>query len=310
MILSWDENSLVVLTDEGDVFFVPSNSPGYCSSKLLNRFYPLKLNVYSEDICIVGTYKNDSMFGPCFICPPNTQNNGNFSIQCKNCLNDSFCPLGSIGDMNSDDVTSDDDALPFPESQELTDYEDILINRIFTFGSTKMCLLMSPLFWACVVFALITLIIIIMGILRFCPRRKKTREMMKSIFARFDLIGEGELWFGGLLSFVVCVLIIFSYVFGNHFVSLYPIENLSNDGSIFVCDLSMINSQFSTGLRLLSIRKNEDQQPMFDLLDSQQFTLTIELINTGFTCDDLTLQQTHGQASFFIKLTSFNCSMK
>jgi hypothetical protein len=55
----------------------------------------------------------------------------------------------------------------------------------------------------------------------------------------------------------------------------------------------------------LSTQKDEDEQPIFDLLDSQIFTLTIELINTGFSCNDVTLEQDHGTTSPSIKLKSF-----
>ncbi len=86
---------------------------------------------------------------------------------------------------------------PYPESQELTNYKDILINRIFTFGPWKTCLIVSPLFWACVVF--------------------------------------------GLIIFYV--------------VHQWLIHNLVQNFNSY---------QF---------KKNEDEQPIFDLLDSQVFTL-------------------------------------
>ncbi len=73
----------------------------------------------------------------------------------------------------------------------------------------------------------------------------------------------------------------------------------------------MINHHhFHVILQLLSIKKNENEQPIFDLLDSQLFNLTIELINTGFICENLTIQQNPGETSPIILIKSFNCSIK
>ena len=88
----------------------------------------------------------------------------------------------------------------------------------------------------------------------------------------------------------IIVLVSFSYWFSVSFIRRYPIEEVFEPAT-FACDQTLINSQFSTGLELLSIPKSEDAQPIFDLLDKQTFNLTVELINTGFTCNSITTQE-------------------
>jgi len=300
MMSSWSSNNLAILSDHGDVYLIPQNCPGYVSTLLTNIHYPLRLNIYLQEICIVGTYKNDSTFGPCSVCPSNTKNNGSFSFECIPCDKDSFCSLAAVNDIANDDLISFNQSYAYPQSPKLTNFEDILVNRVFSFGSTPKCLMMSPLFWATIVFGITVSIIVFMGILRFCPKRNPIRKKMKDIFSRLDLIGEGELWIGGLFSIVICVLIIFSYVFSAHFIKLYPIEKVDLNATSLSCDSSITNSKFSSALELLAITKSKEQQQIFDMLDSQQLNLTIELVNTGFSCLHLKT----------INFKSFNCSKK
>jgi hypothetical protein len=131
-----------------------------------------------------------------------------------------------------------------------------------------------------------------MIIIKLCawPQCIKCRKQSKNIFKHTDIIGEGERLTGGLATLAIIVLISFSYWFSASFLRRYPIEKVSAP-AIFACDQSLINAQFSTGLELLSLPKSKDAQPIFDLLDKQIFNLTVELINTGFTCSSINVQQ-------------------
>jgi hypothetical protein len=122
-----------------------------------------------------------------------------------------------------------------------------------------------------------------------CKQLSKCRKKTKSIFKHTDIIGEGEMWAGGLASLAIIVLISFSYWFSASFIGRYPIEQVFEPAT-FSCDQSLINARFSTGLELLSIPKSEDAQPIFDLLDQQIFNLTVELINTGFLCNSTAVE--------------------
>ncbi|CAF1687138.1 unnamed protein product, partial [Adineta ricciae] len=70
--------------------------------------------------------------------------------------------------------------------------------------------------------------------------------------------------------------------FSAAFIKRYPIENI-HEPAVFACDESLVNSQFSTALELLAIPKSEDAQPIF--------VLSFELINTGFPCVSITVQE-------------------
>ncbi len=83
------------------------------------------------------------------------------------------------------------------------------------------------------------------------------------------------------------VLIISAYVFSNKYSSKYPIEKIIGQSS-FACDTTTRNAKFSTTVQQVpnTPRSTKDIQMMFDLLNSQLFTLNINLIQTAFTCND------------------------
>jgi hypothetical protein len=123
-----------------------------------------------------------------------------------------------------------------------------------------------------------------------CHQCLNCRRTAKNIFKHTDLIGEGEMWAGGLATMAIIVLLSFSYWFSASFIQRYPIEKVFGP-ALFACDETLINAQFSAGLDSLAIPKSPDSQPIFDLLDQQTFYLTVELINTGFTCNSITTQE-------------------
>ncbi len=104
------------------------------------------------------------------------------------------------------------------------------------------------------------------------------------------MIGEGELVVGGLFSFAIVVLIAFAYSFSNSYFHRYPIEQINGDVT-FACDQTLTNAQFSSGLMSISIPPNDDEVPIFQLLDAQSLTLYIDFINTLFTCTDISVLQ-------------------
>ena len=111
--------------------------------------------------------------------------------------------------------------------------------------------------------------------------------MTKLIFRHTDLIGEGEYWVGGLISFCIIVLVCFSYSFSNQYYNQYPIEESSD--SYFACDLTMRNAKFDTNLQSLAIPVDHEEQEMFDLLNEQSFIVQFDFINTLIRCDAISL---------------------
>jgi len=289
--------NMAILTTNADILIIPIAAAGYVSGwvdteALVFVFY------FKPKLCIGGTYKNRSSLGPCQICPPHTRNPGTSSnaiLQCIPCsytTSTSFCPLASLADIDLSTKPSYTQALPYPETGDTTDIEDLLIKNVFQITTDENCLLISPLLWTLVVSGLCFLILIFMIVIKLCGCQQclNCRKRAKNIFKHTDIIGEGEMWVGGLASLAIIVLVSFSYWFSVSFIRRYPIEEVFEPAT-FSCDKRLINARFSTGLEVLDIPKSNDSQLIFDLLDEQTFNLTVELINTGFTCNSITTQE-------------------
>ncbi|CAF4782874.1 unnamed protein product, partial [Rotaria socialis] len=109
-----------------------------------------------------------------------------------------------------------------------------------------------------------------------------------TFFRHSDLIGNGEFWFDGLISFSNIVLIVYSVWFGTIFVIKCPIETLN--GAYFTYDTSLRNTKFNSALQLLATIKLNEETPIVDMLDMQKFAMTINFLTTGYTCNDVIAQ--------------------
>ncbi|CAF1522483.1 unnamed protein product [Adineta steineri] len=291
------KGNMAILTSNADILIIPNAPAGY-ASRWIDTTDRVFVFYYQPKLCIGGTYKNLTSLGPCQICPPNTQNPGTLTsgiTQCIPCSNDSsnsFCPLASLTDIDLSTVHSYSQSLAYPETGDTTDVENLLVKNVFQISSNPHCLLISPILWTGVVVALCVLVLIFMSITHAlkCKAFIECGKKAKKIFKQTDIIGEGEMWMGGLATLAILVLVSFAYWFSVSFIRRYPIEEVLEPAT-FACDETLVNSQFSTGLQLLTIPKSQEAQPIFDLLDQQTFNLTIELINTGFTCNSVTTQE-------------------
>jgi hypothetical protein len=115
---------------------------------------------------------------------------------------------------------------------------------------------------------------------------------LQTVFRHTDLIGEGEYWISGLISFSVIVLVSFAFAFSSEYLKKYPIETSSP--SYFACDSSLRNAKFETNVQSLAIPFTPTEQEMFDLLNNQAFTLSIDFINTLVNCDAISIQALFG----------------
>jgi hypothetical protein len=219
----------------------------------------------------------------------NDVNTENSTIYCTPCLEDSFCPLGSVTDVNQSLFQSISQAYAYPNSPSTTSFDDILMQNTFNLqAQPRRCLLISPFFWAIMTLVTAFIMSLVMGMLYYSPTGMKHFHRLQCVFRHSDLIGNGEMWFGGLISFAVIVLIVYGYWFGAVFISEYPIETATDAN--FACDTSLRNAQFSSALQLLTTIKSDAQQPIFTMLDDQVFTMTVTFIQTGYNCSDLATQ--------------------
>ena len=73
-----------------------------------------------------------------------------------------------------------------------------------------------------------------------------------------------------------------AYRFALLYLHQYPAEKAGP--SSFACDETIRNAQFGTRLRALSLPVSEIEQPIFDALDEQTFTLHLDFISTATSC--------------------------
>jgi hypothetical protein len=249
---------------------------------------------------------------PCSLCPTGTKNEGNDSISCLPCANNTFCNLGATSDLPAGILSNVIQATPYPKSPENTIFDDILIQNMFNIGSTSHCITVSPIFWAIIVGCIAFIVMVGMILLKLYithPKAHERYEMLAHLFKQTDLIGEGEWWIGGLLSFCIIVLVIFAYIFSGKYYLLYPIEDTSLTAN-FACDQSIRNSKFDTTLQSLAVPlASGELQQMFDLLTNQEFYLNVAFLNTVFNCsDEITVAYQLGTAWKALEITSCSYS--
>ncbi len=284
-------SSLTLMDDQGNILIFSPTQSG---------FYPSVRDTGSTVIftspfqCIPGTYKNRTGVHDCVLCPSGTKNPGNSNTYCIPCASDAFCPLGSVADISQSVLDTTYQVFPYPLSPESVIFDEILLHNMFSIGPGR-CLLISPLFWALIVAGLVILIIIIMEIMHLFithPKSQRIRKVLQTVFRHTDLIGEGEYWISGLISFSVLVLVSFAFAFSNEYLKKYPIETSSP--SYFACDTTLRNAKFETNVQSLAIPFASTEQEMFDLLYNQAFTLNLDFINTLVKCDAISIQALFG----------------
>ncbi|CAF1302102.1 unnamed protein product [Adineta ricciae] len=183
-------------------------------------------------------------------------------------------------------------AYVYPQTPENDNFEDILLLNMFKFDFQSDCLAQQPFLYGLIIMGIGCLFLLFMGILKLTGKLKKQRRMLKGIFKQTDLIGEGEMWIGGVASFTIVVVSIFAYRFSSKFMYQYPIE--TSPDATFACDPTLRNAKFATSMQSLGTPLLDSEQPLFDMLDSQPFTLHVAFISTDFTEDDLTVTQVLG----------------
>ena len=108
------------------------------------------------------------------------------------------------------------------------------------------------------------------------------------------------MWVGGLASYAIAVLLVFAYTFSTAFYRNYPTEN--SHQSELGCNDIIRNVRYESGLQSLSIPISNEEQPIFDLLNKQEITLQLDLLNTIASCKSLSAVQVLGSST--VKLIS------
>jgi hypothetical protein len=155
--------ALMFLDINGNVYILQVSAPGYYSDSSSgtgqNQIY------FSNTLpCERGRFKTDTGVDRCRLCPQGSYNSGNMTINCAPCSNTtSFCALGSVSDTALSFMTRQTQIRAYSESPENIIFDDILILNMFSLNTSEQrCLLLSPLFWALIIFGIAISIIILM----------------------------------------------------------------------------------------------------------------------------------------------------
>ncbi|CAF3360232.1 unnamed protein product [Rotaria socialis] len=300
-----ETGTVAMLDSQGKFFIIFSSAAGSYADTSLGTFSsPLD--------CIGGTFNSQLSIGPCILCPQGNSTNGLTGQPiCMPCAIDAFCPTGAaFGNISTSSsiLTSTNQAFAYPVSPQSVRFDNILMQNMFYIRSPMSghCVLVSAFFWALIVTVLGIVIVFSLAILKCCVNNtqlKVTRKRVTRFFKQTDIIGEGELWVGGIATFAILVVAIFAYAFSSAYFQRYPIEQVNSPAN-FACDTTLTNAQFSSGLMSLTIAPNDDEVPMFNLLNAQKFTVHLDLINTLFTCsDNVILMQNRRAGQFLIAST-------
>ncbi|CAF1074375.1 unnamed protein product [Adineta steineri] len=292
-----NNGNLALLTDNSLVIIVPV-APINHASMWVEPSAAAFVFYYSPMPCIGGTFKNESGLGPCTVCLPGTRNRGiaysegTSCISCSRNNSNSYCSLAALVEFDLNTMTSHSQVMAYPESADTTNFDDILLENMFQTDSNFSCMIISPFFWTIIAGAFAFSVWIMMAVIKLgkWEQCNRYRTWIKTILIHTDLIREGQRWVGGLATIAIIILVSFACWFCASFLKRYPIEEIFEPVN-FACDSTLINAKFSTGLDLLAIPKSTDAQRIINLLDNQIFNITVELINTGFTCESISVQE-------------------
>lgn len=302
-------SSLYACNEDGQLLIIPPSLPGYHSVNFESLEYiNIREQIFSfipkSAQCPQGTYKNHVGVWPCNRCSPTAanfsnltnQSNNNISIKCPQCRNKTACPLEIVEIINwLPDIKQSG---IYPESSVTDIFDDILLYYIFQTNWD----LNTPLCISLIVLLVVIIISTLIRLLKLLNRFVSIRRYLTKFIRHFDLVGEGKLWFGGLISIVLLFLGAFAANFSYSYHSRYPLEKqLCNDTTLddFSC---FHNAKFDTSLQLLSSTSDQYEQ-ILDLLDSQLFTLNIELLNTSIHCGRITLS--HVESDHFLPFSCY-----
>ncbi|CAF1370855.1 unnamed protein product [Rotaria sordida] len=197
----------------------------------------------------------------------------------------------------------------YPDTSDMNNYDDLLIQNIFYIGKSTSCLITTPMFWTLLIIGLCFIVWLIMILIKKyrCEKVNHHRNTAKQFFKGINIITEDEQWIGGLLSFATIVLFCFALWFATNYIKLYPIETSSYArGS---CDDASYNALFDNALQLPLSNPDGTRWPIFDMLDEQPFTMTLDLVNTRAYCSNISFQQNRPGVNY-LRLPMTTCILQ
>ena len=80
-----------------------------------------------------------------------------------------------------------------------------------------------------------------------------------------------------------------AYGFAISYMNQYPAEKVGP--SEFACDTTLRNAKFQSSLQSLAVPISDAEQPMFNMLLQQNFTMNIEFLNTVAICGSISVKE-------------------
>ena len=194
---------LDIVLNDSTTLLLPENPPASFSVSDRSVVF-VSLFFYLSRACLVGTQRNSSSFGSCFICPPNTRSVSGLTCEpCQMINTSSRCFPAAIEEIDVENLASYTQAYSYPESSDLTEYDDLLLSNMFQLSTKNLhCLLLSPIIWS-----IISCLICIMLVQVFfhCLKRKMTPKFVLHFFSRGNRIKAGQIYAGVFLDLPGCL---------------------------------------------------------------------------------------------------------
>ena len=97
------------------------------------------------------------------------------------------------------------------------------------------------------------------------------------------------MWLGGIASLAVILITAMAYNFAMSYLKQYPAEKVGP--SSFACDETIRNAKFESSLKSVAVPLSEREQPIFEALADQIFTLHVDFINTAVSCATMSIAE-------------------
>jgi hypothetical protein len=114
------------------------------------------------------------------------------------------------------------------------------------------------------------------------------------------------MWLGGIASLAVILITVLAYKFAVSYLNQYPAEKVGP--SSFACDETIRNAKFDSNMKALAVPVSEIEQPIFDALNKQTFTLHVDFINTGATCMQISIVEVIESSTYALPNVSCNAT--
>ena len=186
--------SVAILDVNGGAMIILAEQPGsYASTDTTNSPVAAAMPVISHSMaCIGGTFKTDTGVHPCTLCSSGSRNPGGPpAVVCVNCSSSNFCPLGALYEINKTLLVSQSQAVAYPRPPDMNVFEDILLDNMFSLGTSPHCIHVSPLFWVLILLLIVLILLIGMASMHLCMKPEKRdlwQTHIKSVLLRTDLV--------------------------------------------------------------------------------------------------------------------------